>query len=143
MTRLAVDDDLPVVAALEAGSLPGDAWSADYLGRAIAGELPTIEVWVNDDLTAYAVVSVLYDLAELQRLGVREDVRRSGAATKVVRDLAVELGGREVDRIVLEVRVDNVGARALYDRLGFRELSQRPGYYADGTDAYVLEWVIR
>lgn len=143
MTRRAVDEDLPVVVALEAESLPGDAWSEDYLGRAIAGELPTIEVWLNDDLTAYAVVSVLYDLAELQRLGVRPDARRSGAATRLLRDLAVELRGRRVERIVLEVRVDNVGAHAFYDRIGFHELSQRPSYYADGTDACVLEWVIR
>ncbi|BBH18045.1 hypothetical protein Back2_23320 [Nocardioides baekrokdamisoli] len=143
MTRLALPDDLPLVAALEVESLPADAWSSDYLGRAIAGELPTIEVWVSEDLTAYAVVSVLYDVTELQRLGVRQDARRSGAATRLVRDLAADLAARDVERMVLEVRVDNIGARAFYDRLGFRELSQRAGYYADGTDAYVLEWVIR
>lgn len=143
MTRRALAADLIRVAELEADSLPADAWSQDYLGRAIAGELPTIEVWVSDDLAAYAVVSVLFDVTEVQRLGVRADARRSGAATRLVRDLAVDLGARGVERIVLEVRVDNTGARAFYDHLGFRELSRRPGYYADGTDAYVLEWGIR
>lgn len=143
MTRRARSDDLPRVAALEVDSLPADAWSEDYLGRAISGELPTIEVWVDDDVTAYAVVSVIHDVTELQRLGVRSDTRRSGAATRLVRDLSLDLASRGVERIVLEVRLDNLGAHAFYDRLGFRELSRRPGYYADGADAYVLEWVIR
>lgn len=143
MTRRAVPDDVALVAALEAESLPADPWSADYLGRAVAGELPTIEVWVSEDLTAYAIVSVLYDVTELQRLGVCPAARRTGAATALLRDLSVELAGRGVERVVLEVRVDNTVARAFYDRLGFRELSRRSGYYADGTDAYVLEWIIR
>ena len=32
-------------------------------------------------------------------------------------------------RIVLEVRADNAGARAFYERLGYRPLALLPGYY--------------
>ena len=32
-------------------------------------------------------------------------------------------------RIVLEVRAENAGARAFYERLGYRPLARLPGYY--------------
>ena len=39
-------------------------------------------------------------------------------------------------RIVLEVRADNAGARAFYQRLGYRTLERVPGYYG-GREAAV------
>jgi [ribosomal protein S18]-alanine N-acetyltransferase len=40
--------------------------------------------------------------------------------------------------VKLEVRADNLVARALYARLGYVESRERPGYYEDGSDALEL-----
>lgn len=42
-------------------------------------------------------------------------------------------------RILLEVRADNAGARAFYERLGYRRLALLPGYYQGREDALRLE----
>ena len=39
----------------------------------------------------------------------------------------------------LEVRADNAGARAFYERLGYRRLALLPGYYQGREDALRLE----
>lgn len=43
-----------------------------------------------------------------------------------------------MEDMFLEVRVSNGPARALYESLGFEDLSRRPSYYVDGEDALVL-----
>jgi ribosomal-protein-alanine N-acetyltransferase len=43
-----------------------------------------------------------------------------------------------VTHTLLEVREDNESALRLYGRMGFEQISRRPGYYADGTDALIL-----
>jgi len=48
------------------------------------------------------------------------------------------------DALVLEVREDNLGARAFYRENEFYEVSRRPGYYDRGAvDAVILQltWV--
>ncbi|WP_339744548.1 ribosomal protein S18-alanine N-acetyltransferase [uncultured Maricaulis sp.] len=42
-------------------------------------------------------------------------------------------------RVFLEVSTLNTAAQALYSRVGYREIGRRRGYYADGSDALVLE----
>jgi ribosomal protein S18 acetylase RimI-like enzyme len=51
-------------------------------------------------------------------------------------DHAKKSGATEV---FLDVRADNRAARALYESMGFSEISRRPGYYQpDGVDAVVM-----
>ena len=39
---------------------------------------------------------------------------------------------------MLEVAASNMAAIALYERLGFRQVGRRKGYYADGEDACLM-----
>ncbi len=48
--------------------------------------------------------------------------------------LIAEIANRTHQRLSLEVRVDNVPARALYERLGFVAGESLPAYYANGID---------
>ena len=48
------------------------------------------------------------------------------------------LGIRPVSVLHLEVAAGNVPAQALYAGLGFVRVGHRPGYYADGSDAWLL-----
>ena len=54
---------------------------------------------------------------------------RRGVATRLLLFALADLAAEGVEDVTLEVAVDNVPARALYDRLGFSEAGRRPGYY--------------
>jgi ribosomal-protein-alanine N-acetyltransferase len=47
-------------------------------------------------------------------------------------------GAGGADRVLLEVREDNAGARAFYAARGFVEVDRRRRYYRDGATAVVL-----
>lgn len=65
----------------------------------------------------------------IANIAVFPECRRQGAATALLLrliDKARELGGEFVS---LEVRESNVGAMALYEKLGFRRAGLRKNYY--------------
>lgn len=141
VVRAATAADVAAIVALEAESFPLDPWSQNLVGEGVGGTLPTVSYVVAEEAGAfagYAVVSVVDVDAELQRIAVPVPLRRTGVATALlaaVREVARE-GGAE--RLLLEVREDNVAARLFYERHGFAELGRRPRYYRDGTAALVL-----
>ena len=135
-------DDVPAIAALEAAALGPDAWSTSLVAQGVAGALPTVHYLVARDghvVVGYAVASVAGDVAELQRVGVDPGRRRSGVATRLLTDVVRRATADGAERLLLEVREDNAGARAFYTGAGFVELSQRPRYYRDGATAVVME----
>jgi len=81
---------------------------------------------------------------QINNVAVRPEHRRLGMGRALV-EAAVAHGRREGARMaVLEVRRSNVGAQALYFRLGFRQVGQRPRYYEHPEeDALVLAADVR
>lgn len=142
MIRRATPEDADAVAALEAENLGVDAWSPGLVAAGIAGELPTVFYLLAEDAdgtpVGHAVVSAVADIAELQRIAVTPAHRRTGLATALLDEgcrLSRESGA---DRLLLEVREDNLGALRFYAARGFVEVDRRPRYYRDGTTAVVL-----
>ena len=60
-------------------------------------------------------------------IGLLQGVRRRGIASSVLRVLQQEADEADVP-FTLSVRADNVAARALYDRVGFQEMSATAGH---------------
>ena len=90
-------------------------------------------------VAGHAVVSIVAEIAELQRISVDAAYRRAGVASALLG--AVERPGGRAGRraVLLEVREDNAGARSFYAARGYAELDRRPRYYADGAAAEVME----
>jgi [ribosomal protein S18]-alanine N-acetyltransferase len=143
--RAAEIEDAPAIAGLERDALGSDAWSETLVTEGAAGRVPTTlyvvatspSVEPVDTVIGYAAVSIV-DVAELQRIAVAATQRRTGVATDLLARVEAEVRARQVDRLLLEVREDNLGACAFYAARGFTELDRRPRYYADGTTAVVL-----
>ncbi|MDK2383626.1 MAG: N-acetyltransferase, partial [Candidatus Korarchaeota archaeon] len=72
-------------------------------------------------------------------VAVLETHRRRGLGTRLMlaamNDLKRSYGAAEA---YLEVRVSNLPAIRLYEKLGFRVVRRVPMYYLDGGDAYVM-----
>jgi ribosomal-protein-alanine N-acetyltransferase len=139
--RAATDADVAAIAASEAESLGADAWSAALVAEGVAGRLPTVHYLVAEDdgrVVGHAVASLVAEIAELQRIAVDASHRRAGVATALV-DEVVALAARSgADRLLLEVREDNLEALRFYAARDFVEVDRRARYYADGTTAVVL-----
>jgi ribosomal protein S18 acetylase RimI-like enzyme len=69
-------------------------------------------------------LALVEDTAGLYCLAVDERFRRQGIALAVIRGLLQEATTRGARWVWLGVLADNEPARALYDRLGFRTVSQ-------------------
>jgi ribosomal-protein-alanine N-acetyltransferase len=139
--RPATAGDVAALAALEAASVPEDAWPAGYLADAVAGQLHGTAVLVAEvegAIVGHAITSVVFEIAELQRIAVTPPYRRQGIAgllLAAVRDRAAAAGA---PALLLEVKETNAGALAFYERAGFAEIDRRPRYYRNGDAAIVL-----
>lgn len=109
-----------------------DCLRAGYCGYAMTNA---------EQLEAYAMVSSALDEAHLLNLCVSEIARGQGLAELLLDHVLCDAELRGVDRCFLEVRPSNKPARRLYQKMGFRMIGRRPGYYpsAQGReDAWVM-----
>ncbi len=78
---------------------------------------------------------------QLQRIAVRQDLRRAGIADRLMKGMLDLCAREDVTRIVLEVRRSNTAAIGLYRKWGFLRTGTRRGYYPEtGEDAVLMEW---
>jgi len=71
-------------------------------------------------------------------LATKSTHRKQGIATKLVRMAIDAIKERGADEVVLETEVENVGARRLYEKLGFLRSKKLWRYYLNGNAAYRL-----
>ena len=123
------EDLLPGVLELErvCFSLP---WSRE----AFLPELPDpaccwLAALLDGRLAGYAGMRTVLDEGYISNVAVAPDCRRQGIGEALVRALIKEGQRRQLLFLTLEVRAGNAPARRLYERLGFREVGLRPGYY--------------
>lgn len=92
-------------------------------------------------LVGYGVVAYLVDEAHLLNICVHPNARGEGVGRYLLRHVVATSAHEGMSQLLLEVRVSNHAAIALYQHEGFHEIGQRPGYYpaANGReDARVL-----
>ena len=91
-------------------------------------------------LVGYLVISRYVDAWHVMNIAVDPDHRGRGIA-KALFDRLFDLTADDVDRgYTLEVRVSNLAAIRLYDRLGFRSRGVRRGYYTDNREDALIMW---
>ena len=140
MTRPAGAADVPAIVALESACFGRGAWSEGLVTDEVTSDRHV--VLVSEDVQAYGAVSLAGDVADLDRIAVHPARRGQGRARELLDDLVDRARDLGAGRMLLEVAADNVVAIALYESAGFDTISTRRGYYADGTDALVMELVI-
>lgn len=119
-----------------------EAWSADSYREELADTAHRHYLAALDgdgNLVAWAGVRVVAGDAEILTVGVVPAARRQGIAVRLLNALLHEARHRGATQAFLEVRVDNTGARRLYEREGFVRVGVRRGYYDSGrVDAVVM-----
>ena len=129
--------DAAAIAGIAAEALP-EPWSEAGFAEEIT--LPEARVWLargsQGGALGYLVAHRVLDELQILSLAVASGQRRRGTASALLeRALASEAGLRVVH---LEVRSNDAAAQAFYDRVGFRPVGLRRGFYPDGADAVLL-----
>ena len=103
----------------------------DYLNNPIY----VIKCYEESGIIKGFIISTLIDSeSEIHIVYVDEKYRKCGIATGLINSLVAS-------SILLEVSVQNIAAYNLYNKLGFKEISIRKGYY-NGVDAIVMKKVL-
>jgi ribosomal protein S18 acetylase RimI-like enzyme len=134
--------DFSAVWALERVRDPGGYASAVTVRQAAALWPDTVLVAEEGDGVAvgFTIGAVSSDPAVgwILRLKVREELRRRGCATALLRAVLDRLRAEGVRTVRLTVAPENLAARALYARLGFLDEAMLPDYFGPGEDRLVL-----
>lgn len=83
-------------------------------------------------LLAYCVMSVAAGEAHILNLCVDPAYHGIGMGGRLLTHMTKVASGHGVDHVLLEVRPSNLAAIALYHRMGFNKIGERPGYYPAG-----------
>ena len=95
---------------------------------------------VERELVGYLICSRYDTVWHVMNVAVDPEHRRRGIATRMLEALfeMTEHDGRR--GYTLEVRVSNLGAVDLYERLGFERRGVRRGYYTDNREDALVMW---
>ncbi len=96
--------------------------------------------FTEEGLVGYAFVSRYVDAWHVMNVAVALAFRRRGIALALLERLFEATAGDRQRGYTLEVRVSNVGAIRLYERLGFEARGVRRGYYTDNREDALIMW---
>jgi len=74
--------------------------------------------------------------AHLITLDVVPEARRRRIGTALMDAFHLEMGSQGIGISILEVAVENMPARRLYEKLGYKSIERLGGYYCGREDAY-------
>jgi N6-L-threonylcarbamoyladenine synthase len=139
--------DLERIMPLEKSVFANDAWSLAAMQSELESPFTHYLLALDGEkLAGYAGLSAVPATfsADMQTIAVAPSSGGQGWVEQLVGELMAIAKRSGAEQVLLEVRADNPGARALYEGFGFEQIDLRRGYYQpDGVDAIVMRAEIR
>lgn len=95
-----------------------------------------IGYYLDNNLVGFIIYEEIYEVIDLLYIVIDKLYRRKGIATHLMNELLK----KDCERIMLEVRCDNINAIKLYKKFNFKIINIRKKYY-ENNDAYVMELI--
>jgi len=133
--------DLPHVVAIEADTFPVPWTLRNFLQEVEENPFACNRVvrTRSGGIEAYACAWIVDGEVRINNLAVRAEARRKGYGKALLRHLMDVGRSLGCTRATLEVRPTNLPALSLYQKLGFKVVARRKGYYSDThEDALVM-----
>jgi ribosomal-protein-alanine N-acetyltransferase len=93
----------------------------------------------NDEMVGFIFVMIGENgSGHLTTIGVAPEHRRRGLAEKLLTHAEEALRRREINTIMLEVRVTNIAAQKLYRDFGYSTVQRVAKYYNNGEDCFLM-----
>ena len=142
--RAAIQLDLPVLVSMERVLFADSPWSMGQFKEEYK-RVPNSRNFMvatneQDQIVGYAAVLVVAPgvEADVLTVAVLPEYARQGIATHFMGELEKWSKEKQATAMMLEVGVENAGAIALYEKLGYQNIATRRNYYGHGLDALVM-----
>lgn len=131
--------DVPAMARIERGSFD-EPWSADEITKDVTagGSVYVAVAECGGEKAGYGEIRMVAGEAQIYNIAVDSGFRREGIGEALLRHMISKAEESGCGLVTLEVRDGNEAALSLYDKLGFREVGRRKGYYSKGREDAVL-----
>ncbi|MFA5138053.1 MAG: ribosomal protein S18-alanine N-acetyltransferase [Elusimicrobiota bacterium] len=138
--RYAEHEDITDLLAIDNAWPHSPHWTRTQYETELAWERSVVLVAESEGrVRGFAVVWLIPPEAQLAAIAVRPEAAGQGLGRSLLRRIHEEarLGGCSV--VTLEVSHRNAAARHLYETEGYITVGRRPTYYADGSDAVLMD----
>jgi len=131
--------DLPRALQIENAS-HAFPWTEKTLASNQGERYLNLKIMQGEQVAGFAITQVVLDEATLFNIAIDPAFQRQGLGRKLLEDVIEKLEQREIVTLWLEVRASNSKAIALYESLGFNEVSVRRNYYpaAQGREDAIM-----
>lgn len=137
MIRPLLEKDLKFIASVKDIDFI-DGWDLNMLASSFNSNNLLGYIVIEEKPLAFITYSLSMDSADILDVYVLEEYRKKGYADKLITLVERSVEEKGVNRILLEVKEDNEKAINLYTKKGYKEISQRKKYYADGKTAIIM-----
>lgn len=132
-------DDLPRILAIER-QCHAYPWSEEIFRNEMTTAHSHILVCAEEEeIAGFLCWWTICGEIEIQDVATALRYRRRGVGRHLVAAVLVHARQEGMKRLLLEVRVGNLGAIALYREFGFSDCGRRRCYYPDGEDALLMD----
>ncbi|MGH9510855.1 MAG: ribosomal protein S18-alanine N-acetyltransferase [Terriglobales bacterium] len=141
LIRAATVEDIPRLLAIERQAEQASHWAENEYSAMFESQSPRRIVLVADDesgMHGFGVARLVHPGCEIENLVVSPVMRRRGIGMRLLSGLIDRAREQGAITFFLEVRELNIEARALYNRVGFRECGRRKAYYQNPEDNAIL-----
>jgi ribosomal-protein-alanine N-acetyltransferase len=134
-------DDIPLVCEIEQ-----EAFATPWTEGAFHNELTNNQyahymIMDMDGVVAgYGGLWLIIDEAHITNVAVRDIFRGRKLGERLLIELMRTASFLGAERMTLEVRPSNTIAQRLYEKLGFRAVGVRKGYYTDNQEDAIIMW---
>lgn len=131
--------DLPRAFEIELAS-HAFPWTEKTLASNQGERYLNLKIMQGDVMAGFAITQIVLDEATLFNIAIDPAFQRQGLGRTLLEEVIQQLEQKDVFTLWLEVRASNAKAIALYESLGFNELSVRRNYYpaAQGREDAIM-----
>lgn len=97
----------------------------------------------NNKIVGYAGFRIVMDIAHINNIVVKKDLRNEGIGTILLQELIKMCTELKMNEVTLEVNEHNSVAINLYKKFGFKQVGLRKKYYRTGDNAIIMTITIK
>lgn len=131
--------DVPAMSRIERDSFESP-WSSEEITKDVTagGNVYVAVAECGEEKAGYGEIRSVAGEAQIYNIAIAPEFRRNGIGEALLRHMIDKAEEDGCTLVTLEVRSGNNAAMALYEKLGFRVVGRRKGYYSKGKEDAVL-----
>jgi tRNA threonylcarbamoyladenosine biosynthesis protein TsaB len=132
-------EDAPDLLAILQQSPEAARWTEkQFTEELVGGRSDFFVMQQGEEIIGFVSGRPMGEEGEILNLAMKPKSRKRGIGKTLVQQLLQVFAQKGVLKVFLEVRKSNSGAIAFYERLGFRQVRERPAYYGNPPESALI-----